>query len=282
MQTGPLPDVQTYLSYRAYLRDWFEARKLADARFSHRMFARKAAIRSPSFMLEVMEGKRGLSPTALDGVVRALGLSKEESAFFAELVKLEQAETDAERNAAWERLSASRRFREARRLEGALVRYLSHGYTSAVRELALRPDFSPDPAWIAGELLPRVTVAQARQALDTLLELGLLVERDGRVVPAQVSVATPHEVAGFAAHNYHRDMLARASDAIESVAPADRHLLGVTVAIPRALIPRLKAELDQMQERLLDLCDRHAGEAEQVYQINLQLFPLSRAKEPRC
>ena len=281
MRRGEIPDPHTYLSYRAYLADWFQARKAADARFSHRLFARKAGVHSPSFLKEVMDGKRNLTAAALDGVLAALDLGREERAFFSELVRLEQAETDADRNAAWERISASRRFREAARLQGASVRYLSNGAYAAVRELALRTDFRDDPAWIAGELLPRISVAAARQALDTLLELGLLVREKGRVVPAQVSLVTPHEVAGLAAHNYHRDMLARAAESIEAVAPEDRHLLGVTVAIPRRLVPRLKAELDAMQERLLDLCDRHAGEAEQVYQVQLQLFPLSRAMEPR-
>ena len=281
MQRGEIPDPHAYLSYRAYLVDWFDARKAADNRFSHRYFARKAGVHSPSFLKEVMDGKRCLTASALDGVLAALDLGREERAFFAELVRFEQAETDAERNASWERLSANRRFREARRLEGAAVRYLSHWYFPAVRELALRADFQDDPAWISAELLPRITVAAARQALDTLLELGLLVREGGRVVPAQVSVVTPHEVAGLAAHNYHRDMLIRAAESIEAVAPADRHLLGVTVAIPARLVPLLKAELDRFQERLLDLCDRHAGEAEQVFQVQLQLFPLSRAQGPR-
>lgn len=281
MKSGPVPDLHTYLSYRAWLGDWFRARKAADARFSHRLFARRAGISSPSLMKEIMDGKRDITPGHLDGVIRALDLDREEASFFRELVRLDQAENDAERNAAWERLSASRRFREARRLEDAAMRYLSRGHVSAVRELALRADFRPDPAWIAGELLPRITVSEARAALETLLELGLLVEQKGRVVPAQVSVVTPHEVAGLAAHNYHRDMLARAAESIETVPPAQRHLLGVTVAIPVALVPALKAELDAFQERILDLCDRAASEAEQVYQVNLQLFPLSRARGHR-
>lgn len=281
MQRGPTPDPHAYLSYRAFLRDWFEARKQADSRFSHRLFAKRADISSPSFLKEVIDGKRGLTPSALDGVLKALSLSREEAEFFRELVRFEQAEDDADRNAAWERISASRRFREARRLEGASVRYLSKAHYPAIRELALLPDFVPDPAWIAGMIVPRITVAQAREALDTLLELGLLVEEGGCVRQAQVSVATPHEVAGLAAHNYHREMLQRASDAIESVEPRDRHLLGVTVAIPSSLVPILKIELDRFQERLLDLCDRRAAEAEQVVQVQFQLFPLSRVSERR-
>ena len=143
------------------------------------------------------------------------------------------------------------------------------------RELAQRADFVADPAWVARQMQPRITPAQARDALETLFELGMLVEEEGRVRPADVSVATPHEVAGLAAHNYHQQMLDRARDAIEGADPEERHMLGITVAIPASLVPTLKAELDAVQERLLHLCDEHATEAERVYQLGLHLFPLS-------
>jgi uncharacterized protein (TIGR02147 family) len=274
-----LPDLATYLAYRAYLADWFTAQKAANPRYSHRMFARRAGVRSPSLLAEVIAGRRNLTPATIDGFARALSLGRDEAALFHDLVAFDQAADHAEKNAAWERIAASRRFRGARPIDGAMVRYLSHWYIPATRELALRADFQPDPAWVAAALLPKITASQARDALDTLLAIGLLVERDGRTVPADVSVATPHEVAGLAAHNYHREMLERASDAIGTVLPKDRHLCGVTVAIPARLVPQLKRELDAFQERLLHLCDETAGEAERVYQIGLYLVPLSRGRE---
>ncbi|MEQ1571863.1 MAG: TIGR02147 family protein [Myxococcota bacterium] len=282
MRTGELPDLYTYLSYRRYLVDWFEARKAADHRFSHRLFVRRAGASSPSLLREIIDGKRNLSPAMTDGFARALGLGASASAFFRDLVALDQAPGEAERNAAWQRISAHRRFHTARSIDGAAFAYLSHWYLPATRELALRPDFRPDPEWIAATLWPPVPVVVAREALEVLFALGLLVERDGRVSPADTSVATPHQVQGLAVHNYHRGMLERAIDAIAGVRAKERHLVGVTVAVPESLVPALKAELDAVQERLLDLCDARASEAERVYQIELCLFPLSRAvEEPR-
>ena len=71
-------------------------------------------------------------------------------------------------------------------------------------------------------------------------------------------------------------MLERARDAVEGCKSRERHLVGVTVAIPEDLVPELKAELDRVQERLLNLCDARASEAERVYQLELCLFPLSK------
>ena len=279
MRRGTAPLIFSYLSYRKYLSDWYQAQKDADSRFSHRLFARKAGVRSPSLFNEVVAGRRNLSQRTLEGFIKALDLNNEQAVFFSNLVQLDQARTDEEKNEAWERVAASRRFRSARSIEGGMFRYLSNWYFPATRELALRDDFTADPTWVAERLLPRITVAQARDALDTLFELGMLVGEEGRVYPAEVSVATPHEVAGLAVHNYHRDMLQRATDSIVQVDASERHLLGVTVGIPHSLVPQLKNELDAMQERLLHLCDEHAGDAERVYQLSLQLIPLSQ--EPR-
>lgn len=272
----PSPDLFQYLDYRRFLADWFAARKAANPRFSHRAFARKAGQGSPSLLLHVIEGKRNLTPATAESFTRAMALRPDETEFFHALVHLAQAEAVDDRNRAWERVRATRRFREARRLEGDGFEYLSAWYYPAIRELALCDGFRPDPDWIAATLRPRITVSQARKGLDLLLSLGLLRrEEDGRVVPAEASVATPHEVGGLAALNYHRGMSERAREAIAEVPRDERHYCAVTVSIPLDLVPRLKRELDALQERLLDLCDSHEGPRDHVYQVNLQLFPLS-------
>ncbi|MEZ4321567.1 MAG: TIGR02147 family protein [Myxococcota bacterium] len=270
------PELYSYLSYREYLGDWYAARKAADSRFSHRLFARRAGVSSPSLLNEVIGGRRNLTPRTLEGFVHALELDDEAAAFFAALVDLDQAVTDEERNAAFRRVESSRRFRGARRIEGAGFRYLSNWFYPAIRELALCGGFQADPEWIRKQLQPPITAAQAREALDALFEIGLLVQEGDTVRAAEVSVATPHRVSGLAANNYHKQMLERASDSIEGASPDERHLLGVTVAIPASLVPELKRELNAMQERLLHLCDDAVDDAERVYQVELCLVPLTR------
>lgn len=273
-------DVHAYLDYRRFLDDWFRAAKVGNPRFSHRMFARMAGQKSPSLLLQVIRGNRNLTAPTAEAFSQAMSLPADDAAFFADLVRFNQAETQAEQNQAWLRISASRRFREARLLEGQAVEYISHWYYPAIRELAYRDDFDPDPAWLSRTLRPRVTVAQARQAMDVLLSLGLLSPNEhGIPRPSDASVVTPHEVAGLAARNYHRGMLELARDSIEAAAPAERHLVAVTVCIPESLVPRLKDELNAFQERLLDLCDGASGDPERVYQAELALFPLSEPPE---
>lgn len=273
------PEVYRTLDYRRFLADWFAWKKQINPRFSHRVFARLAKQKSPSLLKHVIDGRRNLTAPNVALFAQAMKLDRAASAFFAALVDLEQADDAEGRNRAWQRISATRRFREARRIEGEGFRYLSHWYYPAIRELAARADFRDDPAWLARTLRPRITVAQARTALSELRSMGLLIEADGQLLPAEASVVTPAEVLDTALHNYHQGMIARAAEAVEGFAPHERHLLGVTVAIPAALVPQLKQELNDIQARLLDLCDSAAGEPERVFQLNLHLFPLSAPLE---
>ncbi len=277
----PQPDLHRYLDYRSFLRDWFRAKKAGNRRFSHRAFSRMAGQKSPSLLVDVTEGRRNLTPSLTEAFCRALKLTAAEASFFTALVHLDQASTPAERNRAWARIAATKRFREARSMEAAGFELLSRWYYCAVHELARRDDFRADPAWIAKTLRPTVKPAQAKKALETLIELDLLeLTEDGGADPREVSVVTPHEVAGLAARNYHVGMLELASEAIERFDPEDRHLCGVTVSIPASLIPRLKSELDAVQERLLDLCDSAVDGRDVVVQIGLQVFPLSDRRAP--
>lgn len=280
------PNLYHFLDFRAYLRAWYESRRAQEPGFSKRQFARLAGKNSPGLLSEVMDGNRQLTPAMVESFARALKLSRAETEFWEALVELDQASDSLTRNRAWERISAVKAFQEARPIEGAAVEYLSHWWYPVIRELAAREDFVADPSWIAKRVRPTVTEAQARKALDVLQELKLLApDTEGRLRQTDALVSTPHEVSGLAAHNYHRTMLERAVESIDRFPQEERHLLAATVSIPHTLVDTIKSEMNALQERLLDLCSRFEGKAEEVVQIHLVMFPLSdrpaRVASPR-
>ena len=268
-----------YLDYRAFLRDHYAASKELYAYYSFRYFSRKAGLSSTNFLKLVMDGKRNVGPTTVSRFAKALRLDKAEAEFFADLVAFASAETVAERNVAFERVAANRRFRKAKRLEGPQNKYLTHRYYPAVRELAGRQDFRDDPSWIAKQLMPSITVRQARAALKALCKLGLLVEDEaGRLVRGETTLATSHEVRSLVIPAYHRQMIERAAAAVDEVGPDERDISAVTVCIRSASLPELKERLRRFREIVLDMCDEET-DPERVYQLCIQFFPLSRAVE---
>src|SRR3954468_370739 len=268
--------VYDFLDHRAYLAAYYSAAKRTRPSFSFRLFSKLAGLRSPNFLKLVIDGERNLGADSVGRFAEALGLAGPDAEFFADLVAFGQAQTLAEKNRAFERIAASRRFRAARRIDGELFAYLSHWYNPAIRGLAARADFQEEPRWIASQLRPSITPAEAAEAMKLLLSLGLLVRdpKTGGVVRGEPTLTTEHEVRSLGAAAFHRQMLERAAQSIESVPRELRNLAALTVCVSPETVALVKQRIHKFRESLTELCDSDT-QGSTVYQLNVQWFPLS-------
>jgi uncharacterized protein (TIGR02147 family) len=268
-------DIFAYFGYRAFLRDAYADLKQRQAGFSYRWFARRAGMTSPNFLKLVIDGKRNLSATSAERFATALELSSTETAFFRELVGFGQARTATEKNRHFERIGAYRQHRAVCALERHQFEYLSHWWYPAIRELVACEGFVENAEWIAGRLVPAITPAQARQALDLLHALGF-VDRDerGRLRQRTPMLSTGPEVRSLAVGNFHRQMMERAAASIDLVDRDLRDISGVTIAVSPEAFQRVKQKIVELRAELLALSaadDRPT----RVVQVNFQLFPLA-------
>ena len=272
------PNIFEYTDYRAYLRDYYVAEKARRPAFSYRYFARRAGHTSPNFLKLVIEGKRNLGPASVTAFARALELDAEEASFFAELVSYGQAKSDADKNKHLTRITAARNYRKAGKIEGHLFDYLVHWYLPAIRELVARPDFVEDPKWIARELLPSITAKKAAEGLKVLINLGLVRRMpDGRLERGDPSWTTGPDPSSKIVEAFHGQMLTLASESLQKYTPEERAVSSLVVCVKAKTVPELKRRLTSFQQELLALCDADE-EPEVVFQVGMQLFPLSRAR----
>lgn len=271
------PEIYQYLDFREYLRAYYDAAKEAVPAFSYRYFSRRAGFSSPNYLKMVMDGDRGLTEKSLNQMVRGLELDKDEARFFNALVKFNQASTVEEQNACFEQVAASRDFRSARRIDQSMFEYLSCWYYPAIREMAARPDFQADPGWISENIFPPIKKSQAKEALALLFEMGLLEERDGAIVRGEPNLTTGHEVRSLAVGNYHRQMLSKGADSIETVPREHREVSGMTMCISNETFAEIKERIHAFRESLMEVAERDAGGSpDRLYQLSLVFFPLSR------
>jgi len=272
-------DVFRYLDYRLFLADYYRAGK--GRGFSYRNFSRAARLRSPNYLKLVIEGQRNLTVEMAERFAAACRLKGDDAEYFVELVRLNQAASDAERNQAYRRLSGFQRYRQAQRLELAHAAYHANWYVPAIRELIGSPGFREDPDWIAQRLLPPISSRRAAQALESLLTLGLIERNEsGELARHAAVVSTGAQTASMHIGNYHRAMLKRAEKAIEEVPAARRDISSLTLRVRESSIPQLKSRLARFRRELLEL-EEHEDDGDQVLQLNLQLFPLTSAAQPR-
>jgi uncharacterized protein (TIGR02147 family) len=269
-----------FLDYRAYLRAYYEHAKCRPAGFSFRTFSKRAGLKSPNFFKLVIDGDRNLGAETVTKFADALGLQGEARTFFADLVAFEQAADSSDKNRAFERIAASRRFRHARRIDSMLHEYLSHWYHPAIRELVASPQFEASPEWLVEQIRPAITTRQAAQSLKLLLELGLIVKNPEteRYEQREPTLTTEHEVTALGAANFHRQMMARAAESIDTVPSALRDLAALTVCVNPTVAAEVKRRIHQFREAIAELCDA-APERKVVYQLNVQWFPLSRTEQ---
>jgi uncharacterized protein (TIGR02147 family) len=267
-----------YLDYRAFLRDFYRSEKAKSARFSHRLFSRRAGLRSSNYLNLVMKGERDLSAEMATRFAHGCSLRKAEADYFCELVAFGQARTADERNRCYDRLGRFREFRAAHQLDAAQAAYHSSWYMPAIRELVARKDFEEDPKWIASTLVPPIAPQQARDALATLCSLKLLVrDAKGRLRQAEQLVTTGRGPLGHHVVNYHRTMIAHALQALDHVPRDERDVSSLTLCVSEAALPRIKERIRALRQELLQFAELE-GDPERVVQINFQLFPLSAGK----
>lgn len=266
-----------YEDYRAYLRDLYEHLKKTQSCFSYRFFSARAGFRSPNILKLVIEGKRNLSPRSVEKFARALKLKKDEAEFFRALVNLNQARTVEEKGHHAEQLMRLGPFRRMHPIRKDQFEYYALWYNIPIREMLVLPTFSEDARWIAKALVPPVSPQQARRAIDLLLGLGL-VKRDeeGRLVQAEAHITTGDEVTSTSVKGYHREMIQKASEAMDRFSAPERDISSVTLALSEEGFKQVKALIQQFRKELLAIAGRGERSPEAVYQINFQLFPLTR------
>jgi uncharacterized protein (TIGR02147 family) len=239
-EEGGGPDVFAYLDYRAFLRDHYADRK-AKARLSYRGFSRRAGLRSPNYLKLVIDGERNLTGAMAERFAAACGLRGRSAEYFVALVQLGQAKTQHEREVYYQALRRFARYRKAYVLDSAQDAYHSTWYLSAIRELVATDGFVEDPQWIAQRLLPPIRPQQAEQALETLLQLGLLArDRAATLRQADAMVSTgPDHVRSLHLRRFHRTLLEHAATSLDRLPAARRDISAVTLRLGPDGIARL-------------------------------------------
>lgn len=275
MPASRKPSVYSYVDYRRYLADSYMHAKATEYGLSFRVFSRRAGISSSNYLRLVIDGKRNLTAQMAARFAQACGLLGAQVEFFCELVAYNQAATNAERTRHHERLTRFRPFREIRQLESEHASYHSTWYLPAIRELCRRPDFLEDPAWIGAQLSPNVPAREVKQALATLLKLGLLYHDDAGVLRQRDAlVATGPGPLGHHVFTYHHTMIERAGTALDTVPRDEREIASLTLCVSHDKMLELKQRLRDFRRELLQLAELD-NVPERVVQINFQLFPLS-------
>ena len=262
-----------YSDFRQYMLDYYEERKRRSV-FSWREFSKIAGFTSSSYMKVVCDGKSKLSRIGVERTGAAMGLVGFEMEYFRAMVEFGQAATEEKKKAAYENMLAIAKVHKVRVLEGDLFEFYDSWQNPVVRELApLMPGATPGE--IAKKCYPEMTAAEVQQSLNFLTKAGLLKKAgDSAFVQAVTSITGTPDATRLALRGMHRQMSKLATPALD-LPVEQRNFSGVTMGVSRESYERIVKVLDECRRQIIAIAADDKN-IDQVYRLNLQLFPLTK------
>lgn len=262
-----------YSDFRKYMLDFYEERKRCSA-FSWREFSKIAGFTSSSYMKVVCDGKSKLSRIGVERTGAAMSLVGFEMEYFRAMVEYGQVESEEKKVAAYNNMLAIAKVHKVRVLEGDLFKFYETWQNPVVRELAPQMP-GATPGEMAKKFYADVSAAEVRESLDFLTKSGLLKKtEDENFLQTESSITGTPDATRLALRGMHRQMSKLATPALE-LPVNERNFTGVTMGISRELYGRIVKELDECLRRIVALASEEKN-IEQVYRLNLQLFPLTK------
>ena len=262
-----------YSDFRQYMLDYYEERKRRSV-FSWREFSKIAGFSSSSYMKVVCDGKSKLSRIGVERTGAAMGLVGFEMEYFRAMVEFGQAATEEKKKAAYENMLAIAKVHKVRVLEGDLFEFYDSWQNPVVRELApLMPGATPGE--IAKKCYPEISAAEVQQSLNFLTKAGLLKKAgDSSFVQAETSITGTPDATRLALRGMHRQMSKLATPALD-LPVEQRNFSGVTMGVSRESYERIVKVLDECRRQIIAIAADDKN-IDQVYRLNLQLFPLTK------
>lgn len=273
-----LPEVFAFLDHRDFLKEWFETKRTLSKAFSYRTFAKKAGFASHAFLSEVIQGRRNLSEESAEKCLPALGLAGDAAKYFVLMVRYGQENHLEKRRDLLSELLRLQATRAIERVSGGQSEYFTHWLHLAVREVAVFSRLRSAKE-MAGLFQPSATIAEVENSLELLEKLELLKRNDQGGWDYSFPRLTPGDVPTEIVRSLKRQMILLAQDRLSQPESPDTHLSSVTVSVSRHRLSKVREILERTRREILAETATDEDAADQVLQINLQMFPLTTSLE---
>ena len=179
------PDIYRYADFRAFLGDWFEARKANEAKLSHRFIHRAVGATSAGWFADILSGRISLTDRYLPGMLKLIGLKGGSARYFEALVRCAQSGSLEERERHLDSLVSL----QGPRMDTVTreqFEFYGRWHHAALRELLCVPPFKGSFEELGARLIPPVPGRQAKLSLELMQRLDLIAkDAQGHLKPKQ-------------------------------------------------------------------------------------------------
>lgn len=266
--------IEAYTDYRKFLKDFYEAHKGSGKGFSHRLFCQKAGLSSPSYLREVIDGKRNLTDVTIPQFVKGLDLTDLDAKFFSLLVRFNQSVDPVLKQQVLDQMRGLRQKVDAAVVPLDRYDYYSRWYHPVLRELACYRVWKDDWAAMARCVRPRIRKVEARDGMELLERLGFLTRQGDRWIQTDPVITTGGEVDSMAVRAGNREYARLGMAAIDDQSPSRRDISTVIFGLPESSYAQIKQEIREFKDRVARIVHDQPG-CDRVFALNVQLFSLA-------
>jgi len=151
---------------------------------------------------------------------------------------------------------------------------IAEWYHAAIIEMTNIKNLSVNPQSVSERL--GISKLEAREAIDRLLRLGLLLTEDGAIKRSKTNYQIK-DIPSEAIRYFHSQNLRKAQQALQTQPLDKREFYSTTMAINPAKIKKAKALIQKFSTEIMECLEE--GPQESLYQFNVQLFQIDQKEK---
>lgn len=250
--------------YRSWLQQEFVDRCRKNPTYSIRAFAKLLNTNSSS-LSQILSGKRNASLKMVTRFSEILGADPELRAAVTLDAKTRQKRSFHD--------TEEVQFHE---LAMDAFNVIADWYHYAILELTKIEGFQSEPRWIAKKL--HLTTAQVQIAVDRLKRLGLLKEKEDRLVASEAQVTNAGSIeTSHAMKQLQKHVLEKALSSIDNTPKERKDITSMTMAVDESKLPQAREMIKKFRRSLCAFVED--GKPSAVFNLGIQLYPLTEENQ---
>ncbi len=235
----------------------------------------KMGMKSPAFYLDLVKSRRNLSFKSIPHCCKALGFNKEESEYFENLVLFNQAKTIEEKNRFYQKMLNNKKV-NMNLISKEMYEFYSKWHHTAIREMLFYYPFKNNYRDLAKQLYPSITEDEAKKSIELQERLGFIEKSDFGYKQKTPTITTGDEITqAFEVANFQLNTMDLAKHALDNFSAKTRDISTLTLSLSEKGFKNIKSIIQNTRKDILKEAQLDENESK-VYQINLQLFPLTK------
>jgi uncharacterized protein (TIGR02147 family) len=207
-------------------------------------------------------------------------MEENEAEYFENLVYFGKAKTDKQIKLYFERL-LSLKGAKTKKTEPYQYEYYQKWYYSAIRSLVGCLGFKGDYKTLAEKLSPKISVKEAKNAIRLLEKLKFIEKNNGGTYKlTETLITTGDEWRSIAIKQFQKETIHLAEESLTRHPKEVRDISTVTMGIAYEDLEEVRDLAKEFRSSVMKFAEK-CQDPDSVYQLNIQLIPLTEVKRKK-